>query len=339
MKYRRRKKHNKNQRKILIISMVSLIFVMTVGYAAFSTNLNINAKGNIIKQTAAQKLRKICDTKDGDGLYIDVYEENRCVYRGSNPNNYIEFNDELWRIIAIEPDDTLKIIKIDSIGQMSFDEANYRDTASNSFCKTPIYGCSIFSAIPGEIHMFDFSGIVTEDSSVKNYLNDTYYPTLNEAAKNVIINHSFNIGPVIYDFERKNDTIALNISYEKKYTWSGMVGLINVSDVLRASRNEKCTSVSSAAQEPSLNDEYKQYCNDSYLFRLKSSLGWTINADISDPMNTYVVWTVIGTSESGFFSGNSAFINRDVYPVLFLNSNITLIGEGTESNPYKISSE
>ena len=222
---------------------------------------------------------------------------------------------------------------------MSFDEANYRDTANNSFCKTPNYGCSIFSAIPGEIHMFDFSGIVTEDSSVKNYLNDTYYPTLNEAAKNVIINHSFNIGPVIYDFERKNDTIALNISYEKKYTWSGMVGLINVSDVLRASRNEKCTSVSSAAQETSLNDEYKQYCNDSYLFRLKSSLGWTINADISDTMNTYVVWTVIGTSESGFFSGNSAFINRDVYPVLFLNSNITLIGEGTESNPYKISSE
>lgn len=87
MKYRRHKKHNKNQRKILIISTVSLIFVMTVGYAAFSTNLNINAKGNIIKQTAAQKLRKICDTKDGDGLYIDVYEENRCVYRGSNPNN------------------------------------------------------------------------------------------------------------------------------------------------------------------------------------------------------------------------------------------------------------
>ncbi len=40
----------------------------------------------------------------GDGLYEDSYESGRLIYRGQNPNNYIEFNGELWRIIAKETD-------------------------------------------------------------------------------------------------------------------------------------------------------------------------------------------------------------------------------------------
>ena len=31
----------------------------------------------------------------GDGLYADEYTSGRYVYRGSNPDNYIEFNGEL----------------------------------------------------------------------------------------------------------------------------------------------------------------------------------------------------------------------------------------------------
>ena len=36
----------------------------------------------------------------GDGLYEDQYETGRYIYRGSEPNNYIQFNNELWRIVA-----------------------------------------------------------------------------------------------------------------------------------------------------------------------------------------------------------------------------------------------
>ena len=67
-------------------------------------------------------MRNECNTNEESGLYKDIYEENRCVYRGSNPNNYIEFNDELWRIIAVEADNTLKIIHDKRIGKMAFDE-------------------------------------------------------------------------------------------------------------------------------------------------------------------------------------------------------------------------
>ena len=55
----------------------------------------------------------------GDGLYKDPYED-RYIYKGKNPNNYITFNGENagWRIISFEPDGTTKIMKINSIGTL-----------------------------------------------------------------------------------------------------------------------------------------------------------------------------------------------------------------------------
>lgn len=44
----------------------------------------------------------------GDGLYEDNYEEGRYVYKGTDPNNYIAFNNNTWRIISLESDGTLK---------------------------------------------------------------------------------------------------------------------------------------------------------------------------------------------------------------------------------------
>ena len=43
----RRIRKKKKQRKIIILSMICLLCIMTAGYAAFQTNLNISAKGNI----------------------------------------------------------------------------------------------------------------------------------------------------------------------------------------------------------------------------------------------------------------------------------------------------
>ena len=39
---------------------------------------------------------------EGDGLYKDEYEEGKYTYKGVNPNNYITFNNEMWRIISID---------------------------------------------------------------------------------------------------------------------------------------------------------------------------------------------------------------------------------------------
>ena len=53
---RRLKKRRRNkQKKLLIIGSLSLLLFLCVGYAAFSTNLTITAKGNIKEKTRVFK--------------------------------------------------------------------------------------------------------------------------------------------------------------------------------------------------------------------------------------------------------------------------------------------
>ena len=46
-RHRKTRRELKKQRKIIVISLIAFLFIMVGGYAAFQTNLNITAKGNI----------------------------------------------------------------------------------------------------------------------------------------------------------------------------------------------------------------------------------------------------------------------------------------------------
>ena len=87
-------------------------------------------------------------------LLIPHANSNEYIYQGENPNNYIIFNNELWRIISKEKN-IIKIIRNESIGNMLFAE----DT--NEW----------------------------EKSTIKKYLNNIYYKNLKE--KDKIISHTF----------------------------------------------------------------------------------------------------------------------------------------------------
>ena len=67
--------------------------------------------------------QEVSIVQHGDGLYIDGYEKDKFTYRGSNPNNYILFNNEMWRIISVQ-DGRLKIVKEDLLSlEKPFNEA------------------------------------------------------------------------------------------------------------------------------------------------------------------------------------------------------------------------
>lgn len=139
----------------------------------------------------------------GDGLYADSYESGRYFYRGKNPNNYITFNGEKagWRIISIEPDGTIKIMRIANAGNMTW------DSSSNNNWARP--------------------------SSLNTYLNGDYYNSLNSTAKNQIVSHTWKIGPVTND----NGCLTDNVNSEGDIRWTGKVGLATVSEYLRSSSN------------------------------------------------------------------------------------------------------
>ena len=289
----------------------------------------------------------------GDGLYEDQYEDGRYIYRGSEPDNYIRFNNELWRIIAEEADGTYKIIRDELLPQnanyttMAYDVENHRLTEKNTYCTNPSEGCGVFAAVSGTFQTpnGNYSGTVTEDSSIKEYLNNTYYPTLDGTAKTQMQSHAFNIGSVQYLDESGNDSIEKNIAGEKMYQWTGNVGLVNVSDLLRASTNVACTSATDEFN--SATQEAPQETCGSYLTTMSpinEELGgigyWTMNAFSAESGDeSDIAWYVAFVQGLGDFGGD--FANYDyaygARPVLYLKSTIQITGgNGTKSNPYVI---
>ena len=329
--------------RIIVLFSISFLFVMTIGYAAFNTNLNLTAKGNIIDYQV-----DITDdvVTSGDGLYEDEYESGRYVYKGTNPNNYIEFNDELWRIVSKETDGTYKIIRNELLPQnenyitMAFDEANNRLTENNTYCSNSQYGCGIYAAVSGifQTPSGNYSGTVIEDSSIKEYLNNTYYNSLTDTAKSQIISHSYNIGAVeLLDQSGSDaDSIAKNIVGEKMYQWNGHVGLVNVSDILRASLNSSCKSATSQynqlIQESSIST-----CDSNYL--LESYDYWTINYFGRETHKTpHTVWTAINKDDRIGLTAYQAIETSDsgVRPVVFLKPTTILKGVGSYESPFRI---
>mgnify|MGYP006070073355 CR=1 FL=1 len=278
--------------------------------------------------------------ESGDGLYADEYEPGRYIYRGQDPDNYITFNNETWRIISKEADGTYKIIRNDVLSNRAFDAANHRSTDNNSYCTNPQSGCGVYAAVSGTFSSPSGSqgGTVTEDSSIKIYLNDDYYVNnINSTAKDQMTSHSFNIGAVenLNQSGAEADSIEKNIAGEKMYTWTGNVGLANVSDILRASTNPLCTSVSTSYSDVDA-------CNSNYLLDRGSAsllVYWTINASSRESG---------GYSSNAWFGGADSSVasvsNYNAYssisaprPVVFLKSDTTLSGSGTESDPYTLS--
>ena len=289
----------------------------------------------------------------GDGLYEDQYEDGRYIYRGSEPDNYIRFNNELWRIIAKEADGTYKIIRDELLPQnanyttMAYDVENHRTTEQNTYCTDPRHGCGVFAAVSGtfQIPNGQHRGTVTEDSSIKEYLNNTYYPTLDGTAKTQVQSHAFNIGSVQFLDVSGNDSIEKNIAGEKMYQWTGNVGLVNVSDLLKASTNIACTSATDEVN--ALDQEVPQETCGSYLTTfdtINEEIGgigyWTMNAFSSESIdNSDFAWYAAFDQGVGFFHTDVAYYDDldGARPVVYLKSSTQITeGAGTQSNPYII---
>ena len=144
--------------------------------------------------------------EEGDGLYEDEYEDERYFYKGENPNNYVTFNNEKagWRIVSIEPDKTIKLMKTASVAH------DYWDSSKSNNWARP--------------------------TSLNTYLNVTYYNNkLNATAKKQIVAKDWGIGAVSYN----DNNMANTINNENGTKWNGKVALVTVSEYVRSNSNKR----------------------------------------------------------------------------------------------------
>ena len=240
-----------------------------------------------------------------DGLYVDDYEAGRYVYKGSDPNNYINFNGETWRIISKEADGTYKIVKSVKSDTIRFDD-NSNDWTT---------------------------------SEMNTYLNTVYFVNdLSNNEKKHITSHVFYNGTVT------EDSVDLQsiINEEKSSNWIGNIGLINVSDYIKSFISND--AINNLWGFTNYNITKYNYQNSYMTDILGGRYGdhWTINAVKGNDTELIDVY-IEGNSSLAYI--RTLDCRQDTYDnmtstsaavAIFLNSDVKFSGTGTSSDPYII---
>ena len=234
---------------------------------------------------------------EGDGLYEDEYEPGKYTYKGASPNNYITFNNEMWRIISIDSNGLTKIMRNESIGNKVWDAGD-----SNTW----------------------------ETSDIKTYLNDTYLPTIT-TNREKIVSHTWSIGAVTW----ANNDLANQIADENGTQSQNVnIGMITVSEYLRVNTNtEQCETFS-------LNNTNRTTCKETnWMHSMALSVGnlWTISPFAGSSRDVFYVDVGNAGPYAGGVANLVARTSGDFFPAVYLSSDITLIGDGSQGNPYVIS--
>ena len=200
----------------LLYGMLSLFLVLMLGSLAILSNRKFSMdklkEASINDTNKNEEVEEV--TTDIAYNYIangkDFDEDGRYVYEGKNPSNYVRFNNETWRIISLEPDHTIKIMRNDSIGGKAYNEPKAGEDNSN-------------------ILNWDAS------NSLHNYLNGEY---LNDLSTNSLLlaYHNFDTGFITGENLTSADIKAL----VQNTTWNSKVGLINMSDYLNSNSDDQC---------------------------------------------------------------------------------------------------
>ena len=341
-------KNDKKLKKILktsiavfsVLTVINFIGIIGSSNALFTksvdskNSLNIKianplyAKTGIATETITN-LYKI----DKTNLVYDGTSDNNLRYIGANPNNYVRFNNELWRIVG-------------SFANIS------NGTTSSKRIKLVKNGYAYTGTAFDSNNSNDYS-----TSTIKTTLNGTYYNGLTTDAKNMIEDAAWNIGGFDPTWNASTGSNAANFYAAERSstvysghatTWTGKIGLMYPSDYLYATSGSSSVSRTTCLSTSA-------YSSNSNWYNWTGTLGDSRNGGPC-AQNDYLFdsshwqWTITpysGTSYSVFgvfYNGRVHYsvasnVNSlcRVHPAAFLKSSISISGgSGTASDPYTL---
>lgn len=242
-------------------------------------------------------------------------------YIGADPNNYVTFNNETWRIIGVftvddgtgKKEERLKIIRNESIGNMAWD-SNKTNDWPNATLNANLNSGGYWTNSLG--------------SDAKNMIGDTLWylgGTSNyTSSTNGLTSH-------FYSYER-----GTTVYSGRDTSWVGKVGLMYPSDYGYATSGGSTTDRNACLNKELYNwdsSDFSDCKNNDWLYE-SSYHQWTIT-----PRASYSS-SVFNVSSTGCLDYNNARITRyGVRPVVFLKSSIKIVdGDGSSSNPYILQS-
>ena len=220
-------------------------------------------------------------------------------YIGANPDNYIEFNNELWRIIGIF-DGQLKIIRNDSLGDMAWDSNNVNDWSK---------------------------------SSLQAYLNNDYYGTIDQNDQTKVDNnYVWKLGSSIsngtsqqfYESER-----GTNVYEGNPTEWTGGIALMYPSDYGFATSGGTTIKRDSCIAEDLWNSQDEECYTNNWVLDSRSDFQWLLTVQV------YFNDTGYYMCNDGSVFDNAVNGIHGIKPVLYLKSNVEIVsGTGTRTEPF-----
>ena len=261
-----------------------------------------------------------------DGLVAEEHQATEQLeavtdyrYTGADPNNYVSFNNELWRIIGVFPTDDgtgtlknrIKIIRNESIGNLSWDDDNINDWSTANLQE--LLNSGDYYNRTGD---YSSTGLTEE---AKRMINDAKWYLGGSSSYNDVTTGMF--------YERERGTTVYS---GRPTSFIGEVGLMYPSDYGYATSGGSTTNRESCLAKELYNwdsSSYSDCVDNDWLFN--DSTQWTM-APYSG--YSYLVFRVLSSGIVYYLSASNA---NAVRPVLALESTVGITGgTGTESDPY-----
>ena len=299
-------------------------------------------------------LYDIEDFRKEDGLKKDNTSDANIRYEGANPNNYVSFNDELWRIIGVFGDN-IKLVRSEELGKLSWDSS---DSSVNNG-----WGVNEWSQADLKEYLnTNYYGGTSVTCYADNNNSTTTCPTgsLNSTSKSMINNYTWNTGAInaedttilnqetfalntvpFYNAERGsvNGKICTsgnncNDTIERITTWRGYVALPYATDWAYASSETACATNMYDGFDVANHNYDNMTCKKNNWMHHGSTMNeamWMLS-----PRAHYGsadgVWGVDGDGGVNIYVASSAL---SVFPTVYLNSDVNIVsGSGTSSDPY-----
>ncbi len=252
-------------------------------------------------------------------------EANNLRYIGADPNNYVLFNDELWRIIGVFSEDThgvsgqklIKIIRNDSIGNIAWNSANTNNWSTASL-QTTLNGDYLNGS-----GSYASTGIKSD--TARNMIEIVTWKlggTSNyTSASNGLASH-------FYGYER-----GTTVYSGRPTTWSGKVALMYPSDYGYATSGGSTTNRDACLAKELYNWDSSSFSdckNNDWLYD-SSTIQWTLTPHSSQSRRVFYV------NGAGCVRSSYAFNSGGVRPSVYLTSNVKILGgDGTSNSPYTL---
>ena len=264
-------------------------------------------------------------------LAYDETADNNLRYVGTSPNNYVSFNNELWRIIGVmnnvdngsgTKESRIKLVRNESIGNYSYDTGrlSFSSNYGESDIMTTLNEGPYWNRVSGTC-LEQTGGSMNSPHSITCDFSST---GLMESSKSFIEDAIWNLGPVTSG-TLKSEVYAMERSSDSS-TWTGKIGLLSASDVLFAidPSIDECQEF-----EIPVDYDIDDACGEkSYFHSGMGGYSLTMRSDT----NTYILDSLV-------WAGNSPVWDPlSITPTVYLKSSVRITsGTGSVDDPYILS--